>query len=650
MTLTSTTTRLQFNGDSSTILFTISFIFFDDSDIKAILTDVNGIETVWVLGTQYTLTGGSGLAGTLTVEISPTDYTPLTGETLTIKSNLPNTQTTSLPLGGPLPSTAVEQRFDKSVRLIQQRNEELDRTAQLVESSTLSGITLPGPGAGQYLRWNVGGTDLETDAGSINNSNFLQSGTGAVTRSVTSKIGEIVSVKDFGATGNGVTDDAAAIQAAHDSLGANGGELFFPDGTYIVSTVINITKSINIRGTGKVSTTIRTSSGTAQIFNVSVQSIFINNMRFNSSVTRTAGAFIQFTTNGGRGSVKDFLMEDYYIGIQITASATVRIKDGTLSNGATSAGSTGILLDGGNDHYIDNITMDAPVGSQPAAGITVTQTGALNITNCDIIHHSNCLVIAPGNGESVSSVYVINSFFDNGVNGILITPTGTGIVTRCHFISCWTSSQTGRGVFINNTGSGACSGIEFIGHTAVLNAIGGLQVELGAEDVNILGGFFAQNTGSGITFGNTIDDFKIIGVSSGAVAGGTGNTAFGILVFGTTHDRYTISHNHLGGNTSGGLDDQGTSGTEKVIRNNIGHVTEASGTGSVLSTATTDIITHGLDETPSAKDINITFTEQGDNDYGRWWVDTITATVFTLNVTADPGASNLDFEWQAIIL
>ena len=43
---------------------------------------------------------------------------------------------------------------------------------------------------------------------------FLQSGTGAVTRTVQSKLRDVVSVKDFGAVGDGVADDTAAIQAA----------------------------------------------------------------------------------------------------------------------------------------------------------------------------------------------------------------------------------------------------------------------------------------------------------------------------------------------------------------------------------------------------------------------------------------------------
>jgi hypothetical protein len=59
---------------------------------------------------------------------------------------------------------------------------------------------------------------------------FTAEGTGAVVRTVGSKLGDTVSVKDFGAVGDGVTDDTAEFQAAIDSLGAAGGSVIVPDG------------------------------------------------------------------------------------------------------------------------------------------------------------------------------------------------------------------------------------------------------------------------------------------------------------------------------------------------------------------------------------------------------------------------------------
>jgi hypothetical protein len=64
---------------------------------------------------------------------------------------------------------------------------------------------------------------------------FEPAGTGAVAMSVQAKLRESVSVKDFGAVGNGVTDDSAAIQAALDSGALS---VFVPKGIYIVSSTL----------------------------------------------------------------------------------------------------------------------------------------------------------------------------------------------------------------------------------------------------------------------------------------------------------------------------------------------------------------------------------------------------------------------------
>jgi hypothetical protein len=59
---------------------------------------------------------------------------------------------------------------------------------------------------------------------------------GSVATTVAAKLQQTVSVKDFGAVGDGVTDDTAAIQAAAQSLTGNQ-TLFFPDGTYLISYI-----------------------------------------------------------------------------------------------------------------------------------------------------------------------------------------------------------------------------------------------------------------------------------------------------------------------------------------------------------------------------------------------------------------------------
>ena len=46
----------------------------------------------------------------------------------------------------------------------------------------------------------------------------------------------------------------------------------------------------------------------------------------------------------------------------------------------------------------------------------------------------------------------------------------------------------------------------------------------------------------------------------------------------------------------------------------------------------------------------VTLAENPTNTPGAIWVDTITSTQFNVNCENDPGASNLDFGWRAVVL
>jgi hypothetical protein len=118
---------------------------------------------------------------------------------------------------------------------------------------------------------NIGGPDqatlaqLATSGGSAL-VGFIQAGTGATARTVQAKIRERVSVKDFGAVGDGVADDTAAIQAAFtygvtitqaaqvtvngvlSSLVSAAPEIYFPIGRYRISSAINAPSYLYAKG------------------------------------------------------------------------------------------------------------------------------------------------------------------------------------------------------------------------------------------------------------------------------------------------------------------------------------------------------------------------------------------------------------------
>ena len=82
---------------------------------------------------------------------------------------------------------------------------------------------------------------------------YTPAGTGAVTTTVQAKLRESVSVKDFGAVGDGVTDDTAAIQACINAIKSNvnasgdyGGEILFPTGVYVLTSPISLATTSDV--------------------------------------------------------------------------------------------------------------------------------------------------------------------------------------------------------------------------------------------------------------------------------------------------------------------------------------------------------------------------------------------------------------------
>src|SRR5262245_24352307 len=83
---------------------------------------------------------------------------------------------------------------------------------------------------------------------------YLQRGIGAIARTVQDRLRDKVSVLDFGAVGDGVTNDAPAIQKAIDMLGTKGGMVFFPvprgqtTAVYAIAAPLRSGNDIHFRG------------------------------------------------------------------------------------------------------------------------------------------------------------------------------------------------------------------------------------------------------------------------------------------------------------------------------------------------------------------------------------------------------------------
>lgn len=99
---------------------------------------------------------------------------------------------------------------------------------------------------------------------------YINSGTGAVARTVQDRLRDYISVKDFGAIGNGTANDVTAIQAAIDAAaarppsggssglgGISGATVYFPSGVYRINSGITIPDGVKLVGSGERATVIK---------------------------------------------------------------------------------------------------------------------------------------------------------------------------------------------------------------------------------------------------------------------------------------------------------------------------------------------------------------------------------------------------------
>lgn len=219
--ITNQTRRVQYVG-SGTGPYDFEFEVLEETDV-AIYQD----EELLVLTTDYSVTINSDGSGSVTTVAT------MTGSTVTIIGARPYERITDFSTGGDFRATTVNDELDSLQIQILQLLEKFDRTFKLADFTTFDGdLTLPSPGAGEFVRWNAAGTALETASLDDVGDSFLQSGTGAVSRSWTAKVGEWASVKDFAAVGDGSTDDSDAFTAAL----AIGGRIRVPAGTYRIDS------------------------------------------------------------------------------------------------------------------------------------------------------------------------------------------------------------------------------------------------------------------------------------------------------------------------------------------------------------------------------------------------------------------------------
>lgn len=333
----------------------------------------------------------------------------------------------------------------------------------------------------------------------------------------------IVNVKDYGAKGDGTTDDTSAIQQAINQAGAmgvsgRGVDVFFPAGVYAVSGPITCNfNNVMLRGAGWQSTILYCTITTGDVVQFGNGSSTLAGCGLmNMSVWKSAAATTGSNININKMNdvlLQNFVVNNCFIGINVQgASIKVWLDQGEVNN-ATSATGHGIQVTNGaaGDTYIRAIVMSNNPASKPASGINLVQTGHCAIINSNITSANKGLLVNPTTSQDVSYLFIEHSLFDScGSHGAHFNGT-TAATSRIRNVMCidsWFSGSTTSGVGIEFTASGGAivDALSFIGCRLLNNTNHGALINAGPLNISFTD---CTVSGNGTALTNSFDGINI---------------------------------------------------------------------------------------------------------------------------------------------
>ena len=156
------------------------------------------------------------------------------GATLAVISNIPETQELDLYHTAEVDTESLEDELDRQVQMIQQLS---DTLARCIKVGVTSGMTPE-----QLLEAIFHARDQIlaglTLAGNVTGATMVVADGTTTPRSISDRLADSLNVKDFGAKGDGETDDTEAIRKTNTAATYAGKTVYFPDGAYPASDLL----------------------------------------------------------------------------------------------------------------------------------------------------------------------------------------------------------------------------------------------------------------------------------------------------------------------------------------------------------------------------------------------------------------------------